>query len=59
MSSKQLCISSTPNLCERRPELLRGCLIWTLVGFVVITSIAMFGFLAIVYALLALFVLFV
>jgi hypothetical protein len=38
---------------------LRGCLIWTLVGFAVITSIATFGLLTIVYALLALFVLFV
>jgi hypothetical protein len=34
-------------------------LIWTLVGFVAIATIAMFGFLAIVYALVALFVLFV
>jgi hypothetical protein len=38
--------------------MLRGCLIWLLIGTVVVTSVRLFGVFVIIYGLLALFVLF-
>jgi hypothetical protein len=38
--------------------MLRGCLIWLLIGTVVVVSVCLFGVFVIIYGLLALFVLF-
>jgi hypothetical protein len=38
--------------------MLKGCLIWLLIGTVVAASVSLFGVFVIIYGLLALFVLF-
>lgn len=38
--------------------MLRGCLVWLLIGTVVVTSVSLYGVFVIIYGLLALFVLF-